>query len=324
MRAIQLDGYDGFASLKQVEVEMPKPRANEVLIEVKAAGINFADLELTKGRYRVPKEPPFIMGFDAAGVVRETGSQVTTLHIGDKIAAIVSSGGYAEFAVADASTAIPIPNGLSFAQATSIPIQGLSSYALLKYAVRPRPNESILIQAAAGGVGLYLVQLARISSLRPVVALAGTEEKLEIVASLGVDAAINYTNHDWPEQVKNATNGKGGDIVLEAASGAIGEESFRLLAPFGRMVIFGARNIHDSLAPQKFQQLIYKNQAVIGFNFPSLSRDQVATCVPEVLDLIASGRVKLFAGHSFPLSDVRSAYEVFSNRQTIGKVVLIP
>ena len=134
MKAIQLTGYKGFESMHLFEVEKPKPAANEVLLEVKAAGVNFAELELTKGRYRIPKEPPFIMGFEAAGVVVELGARVKNLKVGDRITSLVSTGGYAEYATADATIAIPIPEGISFNEAATIPVQGLSAYAILKLA----------------------------------------------------------------------------------------------------------------------------------------------------------------------------------------------
>jgi NADPH:quinone reductase len=138
--------------------------------------LNFAELELTKGKYSVGNPPPFIMGFEAAGVVAEVGSGVKNLAVGDRVTTIVSSGGYAEYATADASSAIPIPDGISFAQASTIPIQGLSAYTLLKYVARPQPGESVLIQSAAGGVGTYLVQLAKIMGVTKVIALASRKE----------------------------------------------------------------------------------------------------------------------------------------------------
>lgn len=130
MKAIELANYGGFESLTLIDTEQPKPTANQILIQVRAAGINFAELELTKGDYRVPKTPPFIMGFEAAGVVVEVGSQVQHVKFGDRITSIVTSGGYAEYATADANAAIPIPAGVSFAQATAIPVQGISAYSI--------------------------------------------------------------------------------------------------------------------------------------------------------------------------------------------------
>ena len=324
MKAIELCGYEGVESLRVVDVKKPEPSEKEILIQVKAAGINFAELELTHGRYRVPKSTPFIMGFEAAGIVHTTGAGVSRFKPGDRVTSIVSSGGYAEYAIADEAMAIAVPDGISFAEAATIPIQGLSAYALLKYAARPQPQETVLIQAAAGGVGLYLVQLTKLMGAGRVIALAGTKQKLDLVAGLGADVAINYTDPNWPVHVKHLTDGKGVDVVLEAASGVVGEESFKLLAPFGRVVIFGARNVHDTFSPDKVQQLIYNNQTVIGFNFPTFQPGRIAACVPELLSLITGGRIKLFANHSFPLADVSRAYRVFSDRQTIGKVVLIP
>jgi len=321
---IELSGFEGLNCLRVVEVEKPRPGANEVLIDVKAAGINYAELELTKGKYNVFKKPPFIMGFEASGVVVEVGSRVRNLKVGDRIASIVSSGGYAEYATARADLAIPIPDGISFAEASTITIQGLSAYTLLKFAAKPRPTESVLIQAAAGGVGLYLVQLAKIMGVRKLVALASGKEKISLLKTLGANVAIDYSCGDWADKVRDATGGDGVDVILEAASGEVGERSFRLAAPFGRIVIFGARNIHDTLSSEKIQQLIYKNQSIIGFNFPSLRRRQVARSVSELLTLISQGKIKLFADNSFPLVEVKAAFQALVGRETIGKLVLIP
>jgi len=324
MKAIELSAYCGIECLKIVDVEKPSPGANEILLEVKAAGINFAEMELTKGRYKTPKNPPFIMGFEASGVVAEVGSRVKSPKPGDKITTIVSSGGYAEYATADANLAIPIPGALSFAEATTIPIQGISAYTLLKLAAKPQPTESVLIQAAAGGVGLYLVQLAKSMGVGKVIGLASTKEKLDLITSLGADIAIDYSDKHWTDRVCEATNGNGVDVVLEAASGDVGEECFNLIAPFGRMVVFGARNIHDSLSPEKMQQLIYRNQTVIGFNFPSLQPEQIEASVPNLLNLISQGKIRPFANNSYPLADVKTAFRALASRETIGKIVLIP
>jgi NADPH2:quinone reductase len=307
-----------------VEVEKPKPGAKEILIEVRAAGINYAEIELTNGRYQIPKQLPFIMGFEASGIVAQVGSQVKNHKVGDQVTSVVSSGGYAEYAVADANWAIPIPEGVSFAQAATIPIQGLSAYCLLKLAAKAQATESVLVQSAAGGVGLYLVQLLKIVGVRQVVALASSKEKLDLVKSLGADLTFNYGDRGWADGVRAATSGKGVDVVLEALSGEVGEESFKLMAPFGRIIVFGAKNIHDTISTEKVRQLIHQNQSLIGFNFPSLQPHQIAECVPDLLDLISQQKVKLFANTSFPLTHVKTAFETFSSRQTIGKVFLTP
>ena len=324
MKAIELTGLEGFQSMRVVEADKPQPSPNQVLIEVRAAGINFAELELTKGKYPALRPLPYVLGFEAAGIVAELGSQVKGIRVGDKVTAIASSGGFADYATADAHAVIPIPKGISFAEASTISIHGLSAYALLKFAAKPQPHETILVQAAAGGVGLYLVQLARIMGAKQVIALASSKKKRELVKSLGADAVIDYSDKTWPNQVREVTGGRGVDIVLEAASGEAGTESFKLVAPFGRVVFFGAKNIHDTISSEQIQQLIYKNQTLIGFNVPSLRPEQIAECVPELLKLISQGRIKLFANTTFPLVEVRKAFEAVANRQTIGKVVLTP
>ncbi|HET9410211.1 MAG TPA: NADPH:quinone oxidoreductase family protein [Candidatus Sulfotelmatobacter sp.] len=324
MKAIQLNEYGGFESLRVVAVERPTPAANEVLIEVKAAGINFAELELTKGRYKIPKTPPFIMGFEAAGVVVEAGSAVKNLRPGDRVTSLASSGGFAEYATADAGMAIPIPTGVSFAEATTIPIQGVSAYCLLKRATAGGVPSSVLIQAAGGGVGLFLVQLAKIFGISQVIALASSDSKLELARSLGADVVFNYAERGWIDQVREATQGKGVELVLESASGEIGKESLKLTAPFGRIVMFGAKNVHDTLTPEIIQQLIYKNQTLTGFNIPSLPPQEIGEAVPALLELISQKRIRLFAQQAFPLDQARAAFAAVAGRKTIGKVVLIP
>jgi NADPH2:quinone reductase len=323
MKAVELRAFDGFDGLYLTDVEIPTPAPHQVLIRVEGAGLNFAEIELTKGRYPSAKQLPFVMGFEAAGIVVETGIGVSNIRVGDKVAAVVGSGGFAQYAAADAAACIPIPDGISFPEATTIPIQGLSAYALLEYAARPQPAESMLIQSAAGGVGLFLVQMAKERGIRRVVALAGSEKKIRVVESLGADVVINYALPGWAEEVRTVLGG-GADIVLEAASGEVGRESFRLMAPFGRMVMYGAKNIHDTLDPQQLRQLITGNQSLIGFNIPSLRPEQTQACVPKLLRLIAEGRLKLFAQNVFPLEEAKRAFEVLASRETIGKVVVIP
>jgi NADPH2:quinone reductase len=279
MKAVQLSSFAGLAGLKLVDIDRPNPSRNEVLIQVRAAGINFAELEMIGGRYPAPRPLPFTMGFEASGIVAAIGSGVTNLKVGDRITSIVSSGGYAEYATADASMAIPIPHGVTFAEANAITIQGLTAYTLLRFAARPQPDDSVLIQAAAGGVGLFLVQLAKSMGVKKVIALASSKEKLDLMKSLGADFPINYTEQNWVAQVERATRGRGAEVVLEASSGEIGDKSFKLMAPFGRAVIYGAKNAHDSFPTEKVRQLILKNQSVTGFNFPSLQPEQICESI---------------------------------------------
>jgi NADPH2:quinone reductase len=324
MKAVELAGYEGLNSLRVVDVPKPKVAQHECLIEVKATGINFAELELTRGRYQVGKEPPFIMGFEAAGVVCEIGESVKNLKVGDRVTAVVSSGGYADYATAPADMAIPIPEGITYAEATTIPIQGLTAHLLLTQVAKVQAEESVLIQAAAGGVGTYLVQLAKIMGVQTVVALVGSPDKVPFVQSLGADVAVDTSRGGWADRARAETGGRGVDMVLEAAAGEFGKQSFRLLAPFGRMVVFGARNVHDTFGPEQIRQLIYNNQTITAFNIPSYKPERIAASIGPLLALIATGKLKPFASSQFSLDSVHEAFEALASRKTVGKVVLIP
>lgn len=324
MKAVRLSGFNGVDGLEIAEVNKPTPLPNEVLIKVEAAGLNFAELELLQGKYPSGKDLPFIMGFEAAGTVVETGTGANGVKVGDRVTAIVSSGGFAEFAVLDASRAIPIPHGISAAEATTIPVHGLTACALLKLVAKPQAEESLLIQAAAGGVGLYLVQLAKHMGVSTVIALAGSKEKCDLVRELGADMAIDYTQRNWADEVRTATGGKGVDVVLEAATGEVGAESFKLVAPYGRIVLFGARNIHEGFESERVRQIIYKNQTVIGFNLPTMRPELLGVCIRELVQLVAEHKLKLFANNAFPLEQARAAFQALASRRTIGKVVLLP
>jgi NADPH2:quinone reductase len=325
MKAIQLHGFEGAPSLKLVDIDKPTPGPMEVLIEVKAAGINYADAEQARGRYPTfGKELPFVLGFEAAGIVRETGKEAAGVRPGDLVTAVVSSGGYAEFAVASGNAVIPIPKNLSFNEATTIPMHGMTAYTMLKYAVMPVLPRSILVQAAAGGVGLFLVQIAKHLGIQQVIALASSEDKLALLESLGADVTINYMKPDWSDKVKQATDGRGVDAVLQMSSGAIGEESFKLAAPGGRIVMFGAQNYHDAIGTEQVRQLIWQNQTVAGFAYPALAPEQIAESLPEFLDLIEKHSIRILADHTYPLSQAAEAHEMLLSRKSVGKIVLIP
>lgn len=324
MKALQIEGTEGTKSLRLVDTTRPDPGPTEVLIGVKASGINFAELEQTRGRYPLFKPLPFVMGFEAAGTVAAIGSLVTNVAVGDRVAALVSSGGFAEYAIAQASSAIPIPNGVTFSEATTLTVQGLSAYAILKLAAKAQPSESVLIQAAAGGVGLFLVQLAKILGMKQIIALASSDDKLEIVKTLGADVAIDYTRAGWTDQVLEATGGQGVDLVLQSVSGEIAEKSIKLIAPFGRIVVYGAGNVYDTIYPEQLALLIHNNQSLIGFNIPTQRPEQLGQCMGELLELVSSGVLKLFAGTAYRLDQFADAFEALSSRRTIGKVVLLP
>ncbi len=304
------------------EIETPVPGEGEVLIKVAAAGVNYADLAQRQGAYLTRTRTPITLGAEVAGTIASLGPGVSTPAEGSSVVAFVN-GGYAEYAVAQATTVIPIPPGLDFTQAAAFPVQGLTAYQLLRESAHIQPGESVLVHAAAGGVGTLAIQLAKLMGAGIVVGTASNDRKLDLIRQLGADAAINYTEDNWVEQVKNATRGQGTDIILEMVGGEIAEQSLKCLAPFGRMVIYGAAS--GKIAQFSGIQLMYKNQAIIGYWLTSqLQRaDRIAMAAMELMQFLASGKLQIIVGQTFPLAEAAQAHQAVAERRTMGKVVLL-
>ncbi|WP_335869021.1 quinone oxidoreductase family protein [Bacillus sp. 2205SS5-2] len=324
MKAIQFSQYGGPEVLQVVEMEKPKPSAYDVVIEVQAVGVNYADTARREGQYVVKTSLPFIPGAEVAGVVVEVGEEVKHIKPGARIVTLMESGGYAEYALADARAVIPLPHGFDFQLAVALPLQGLSAYHILKTMGRIEEGETVLVHAAAGGVGTLAVQLAKILGAGKVIATASTDEKLALAADMGADVCINYSNDGWEEKVLKATDGKGVDIALEMVGGDVFHNTLTCLAPFGRLVIFGVASGEQS----RFfpSSLMKKNQSVIGFFLPQIMRNPavVQQSLQELFSYVADGRLKLTIGEVFSLEDAAKVHERLQGRQTKGKVILVP
>ncbi len=321
MKAIRINETGGPEVMHLEDIEKPTPQAGEVLIRVAAAGINYADLAQRQGMYLTRTHTPMTMGFEVAGTVEELGSGVTSPAIGSRIVAL-TPGGYAEYTTAPANTVIPIPDTLDFNSAAAFPVQGLTAYQLLHESTHLQAGESVLIHAAAGGVGTLAVQLAKLMGAKTVIGTASNDKKLELIRELGADAAINYKEADWAEQVTKATDGKGPDVILEMVGGDIAEKSLQVLAPFGRMVVYGAAG--GQMVQFSGLQLMYKNQSVVGYwltawmNHP----DKIAEAAQALMQYLATGKLRIIVGHTFPLEQAAEAHTTIAERKTTGKVVL--
>jgi len=322
MKAIRINETGGPEVMHLEEIETPVPGEGEVLIKVAAVGVNYADLAQRQGAYLTRTRTPMTLGVEVAGTVAELGPGVRTPAEGSRVVAYVN-GGYAEYAVAQATTVIPIPPNLDFIQAAAFPVQGLTAYQLLRESAHIQPGESVLVHAAAGGVGTLAVQLAKLMGAGIVAGTASNSSKLDLIRKLGADAAINYTEENWVEQVKNATRGQGTDIILEMVGGEIAEQSLKCLAPFGRMVIYGAAS--GKISQFSGIQLMYKNQAIIGYWLTSqLQRaDRIAMAAMELMQFLASGKLQIIVGQTFPLAEAAQAHQAVAERRTMGKVVLL-
>lgn len=315
MKAIRINELGGPEVLSLEEVEKPTPKADEVLIKTVAAGINYADTMLRRGTYMVRPQLPFTPGFEVAGVVEAVGSQVKAWQPGARVMAKMRDGGYAEYVVAKERDVVSIPEGIDDGAATALLAQGLTALGLIKDL---RAGETILIHAAAGGVGSLLVQLAKHRGAR-VVGTASSAEKLALVKSLGADVCINYTEADWFEQVLRATDGKGANLIIEMVGGEIGKQNLRCLAPLGTMIVYGSASGEDyQISPL---WLLPKMQTVKGYALPLESAENVAAYAQELAELVGKGRLRVSV-QSFPLAEAAAAHAAMEGRRTTGKLVL--
>ncbi|MCU0240053.1 MAG: quinone oxidoreductase [Pyrinomonadaceae bacterium] len=315
MKAIRVHELGGADKLTLEEIEKPTPNADEVLIKVAAAGINYADTMMRSGNYLTKPDLPFTLGYEAAGTVAEIGENVKHLQVGQRVLATTISGGYAEFATAKANAAMPIPDELGFGESTALLVQGLTALGLLN---PTNSGESILIHAAAGGVGTLLVQLAKHKGLK-VIATASSEQKLTKVAELGADVCINYTESDWIEQVLQATDGKGVNWIIEMVGGDIVAQNLKVLATHGTMWIYGAASGQDFKV--SVLSLMHKNHKIQGYWLMNEPIQNRISFTKELLGHINSGRLKIEVTE-FPLEKAREAHEAIEGRKTTGKVVL--
>lgn len=315
MKAIRVHELGGAENLLLEEVEKPTPNADEVLIKTAAAGINYADTMMRSGNYLTKPDLPFTLGYEAAGTIESLGENVTNLKVGQRVLATTSSGGYAEFATAKAALTMPIPDELGYGEATALLVQGLTALGLLN---ETKAGQTILIHAAAGGVGTLLVQLAKHKGLK-VIGTASSEQKLQLVADLGADFAINYSESDWTDEVLKATDGKGADWIIEMVGGAIVAQNLKVLAKHGTMWIYGAASGEDFKV--SVLSLMAKNHTIRGYWLMNESVQNRIAFTKELLENLGAGRLKIQVTE-FPLEQAKEAHEAIENRKTTGKVVL--
>ncbi|MGF1473632.1 MAG: zinc-binding alcohol dehydrogenase family protein [Rubrobacteraceae bacterium] len=324
MKAILVEEFGEPEVLRYADVERPAPGEGEILVEVRSAGINYADTMRRRNQYLIPQELPFVPGSEVAGVVAEVGENVEVVSTGDGVVSLVGTGGYAGYAVAPARALIPLPEGLDFDEAAAVPLQGLTAYHILKTSGALQPGESVLVHAAAGGVGTLAVQMAKLMQAGTVIATASSREKLDLAESLGADVLVDYTEEDWPEQVREATDGEGADVILEMVGGDFLEKNLHCLAVFGRMVVYGAASgERGAIVPAG---LMKDCHSVVGFYLPRIMNrpDLFAPSLEEMLGWLSTGDLKLTVGGTYPLEEAARAHDDLENRRTTGKLLLNP
>jgi NADPH2:quinone reductase len=316
MRAIRVSRWGGPEVLELVDdAPTPEPGQHETLVRVNRAGINYADTHAAENSYLSRYELPLIPGSEVAGVTED----------GRRVVALVPSGGYAEYVSVPIAGAIPIPDGVSDAQALALLVQGLTAWHLYRTSARLAEGESVVVHAAAGGVGSLAVQLGRAFGAGRVIATASTEEKRGLALELGADAAVDVTREDLGDALREANGGRRVDVVLEMAGGRVFDESLRALAPFGRLVTYGAASRETNTVSSG--ALMARSQSVVGFWLVDCLRrpaEMIAAPLQDLFARVAAGELRVVGGAAYPLSEARRAHEDLRARRTVGKLVLDP
>ena len=299
----------------------PEPKAGQVLIRTYIVGVNYADVHLRAGRGK-KAALPILPGMEAAGEIVALGEGVDHLRVGQRVTAYTSGGSYAEFVLAQANLTYPIPDTLHYAEVSCIG-SGITAYNVIHMAGKLSKSDVVVIHSAAGGVGSFCVQLARLAGAGLIIGTVGSEDKLEVVGGLGADAMINYRKHDVKETVLEMTEGAGADLILDSRGGKECEKSIAYLAHFGRMVIFG----QSSGKPAFLQSNAFykRNQAMLGYSSGHYRRhnpDALQHAATNLLQLLANRSIKSVVGGIFPLADAAKAHRLLESRNSMGKFLL--
>lgn len=304
------------------QVEPPKAGAGELLVDVRAAGVNYVDTYHRRGMY--PRDLPFVPGGEGAGVVAAVGDDVTGFAVGDRVAWAEAPGSYARQVVVQAKSAFAVPDGIDDETAAASMLQGLTAHYLVTSTYPVKPGDTVLVHAAAGGVGLLLVQLAK-SRGGKVIGTVSTDEKEALAREAGADEVIRYTETDFAEEVERITGGTGVAAVYDGVGRDTFDRSMSCLAPRGSLVLFGASS--GAVPPVDPQRL--NAGGSLFLTRPTLAHhlatpEEFRWRCDELFSAIAADRLKIRVGARYPLAEARQAHEDLEGRRTTGKVLLIP
>jgi len=322
MKAIQVKQPGGPEALEVVDIRVPQPKANEALVKVAAIGVNFIDIYLREGRYKAVL--PFIDGQEASGVVAAIGSDVKSLKPGDRVAYTNVLGSYAEYAAVPAERLVLIPEGVDDRQAAAAMLQAMTAHYLCHDTFPLQTGQTALVHAAAGGVGLLLVQMAHNLGAR-VIGTVSTEEKAQLARAAGADEIILYTHSDFEAETKRLTGGQGVDVVYDSVGKTTFEKGLNVLRPRGMMVLYGG----SSGPAPPFDPITLTQKGSLFLTRPSLqhyivTREELAARAEAVFGMLAAGRLRLRIEHTYRLEDAPQAHRDLEGRKTTGKLLLIP
>jgi NADPH:quinone reductase len=313
VRAVQITEFGGPEVLRLTDLPDPEPADGLLLVDVASAGVNYADTHQVEDSYLSKTTLPLVPGSEVVGTTPD----------GQRVAAFALTGGYCEKALVHPSAAFPLPDGVSDGQALSLMVQGLTAWHLLRTSTHLQPGESVVVHAAAGGVGTLAVQLAKAWGAGRVIGVASSPEKRELASSLGADVTVDAGAADLKSALEEANGGTKVDVVLEMVGGPTFDASLAALAPFGRLATFGMAS-RTAPKPVDPGALMSRSRAVIGFwlahcfSRPEMLQPQMA----ELLEMVADGRLAPVVGGTYPLSEAHRAHEDLRSRASQGKLVL--
>jgi NADPH2:quinone reductase len=325
MKGIQVSRLGTSEVLEYKDLPEPLPEAGQVLIEVRGASVNFADIKARSGGYHLAKKIPFIPGLDLAGVVLEVGSDVKGINRGDHVIAFPASGSYAEKAVASQALTFIVPKSLDLVKAAAAALVTGTVTHMLKYTARIEKHESLLVHTAAGGVGTTALQVARALGVTQVYGSVGSPWKEEHARKMGAIGVVDYTSATYGQDINKLTDNKGVDVILNPLGGATIGRDLECLAPFGRLITFGELVDGPSTIPQG--GLYKSNRSIHGSSFghyrknrPGAVRETMAT----VIDLLVNDKIEVFIDTCFRLEQASQAQQKLEDRKALGKLVLVP
>ncbi len=322
MKAIRIHKYGGPEVLTFEDVPIPEPKAGEARVQIEAIGLNFIDIYQRTGLY--PLQTPVTLGMEGAGVVDAIGDGVTEVKKGDRVAYAMILGSYAEYAIVPASKLAPVPTEIDAKSAAALMLQGMTAHYLTHGTYALKRGDTALVHAAAGGVGLLLIQIAKMRGAR-VIGTVSTEAKAQLAKEAGADNVILYTQTDFLAEVKKLTDGKGVHVVYDSVGATTFEKSLDCLRPRGYLALFGQSS--GPVAPFDPAKLAAKGSLFL--TRPSLShylldRAELLARANDLFQWTASGKLKLRIETTFPLAQVAEAHRLLEGRKTTGKVVLFP
>lgn len=324
MKAIWIEELGGSEVMQLTDQPIPEPTAKQVRVKIEAVGLNYSDIMIREGRYLQRTVLPQILGREFAGVIESAGAEVKGLSVGMRVYGTVNQGALAEYVCADYRGLLPVPESMTSDMAVALIVQGVSALHCLTDHGHLKAGETVLIHAAAGGVGTLAIQMAKAMGAR-VIGTASSEAKCQLIRELGAEA-INYSKGDWVAELMTLTEGKGADLIIESVGGDVFLRSYReALSTFGRIVVLGIAS--GEVVQISTNEILKRNKPIIGY-FLAVYFEKaphlVAEAIGRLLELVKNGTVKPIIGATFPLEKSAEAFDHMQGRGSTGKVVIKP